>query len=588
MSGIGRNANGPGGRGAGRRPPPAPRAARRPPRPPNPADEPQFPLRRVLLGVALGSLTFAFILAAVLVTLNLTGRDSASRESDTPETPPVVPIAPEPPTEPPPFDPGLEDVDRPEPGPTPSPPAFDPDEPCGPGVSEPGAPAEAPVPETVPDDSTPPEAAPPSPFPPLGEDPFGPPSGEPGAATEGGLEPVPGPTSIGDLPGPDAPPKTPFEDVAAQGGVVPLPLPGSQEARAGLVRLVSICVDSPQECELSLRGGDVVFGEGLQLAVRCQDAADGTRCWQVSLGGGTSLAGAKKIGEFVLKDGALWFVWEDPTSPSGAALQFCLLHLEAGQEEVDCVLWQPQEIPPPRIDGQSRARTGQIRMDPKPPEEIADLLQVEFQPQGFPEHEIRAGPVVKLGQAAMIHILDGAASQEALLEIEVLCRPSDPLQLCYKIYGYQRTWHPKRGMESKRELVDRDWAEKEQKKFGEIRNRVQFELAQRRTEEKRLTNMLEILESNRPQSSSSVDPTALQLWATQRAMLNGQIMQTDTLVQQGERVLEIAKTNEAWSNDVLDAFNQLAKSGCMGLRIFADIDGHQVDVLRTNSQSLAR
>jgi len=602
----------------GRPEPPQQRAAARPPRPPR-RDSAGRPPMPILWGAGLGGLVFVIVAVAVFVSVRLSKQIAVSRSdtSPTPATATQTPPGHEEPTAPaeerpsgvlPGQRPGLPAAEAWPPGPwspMPRPPVREP------VPSERVTQGPAPAPNTEPAPGTggsegdgralPEEAPQDTPDQTVAE--AGMPGG-PGGQRPGNAEPPAEPDQRPPAAPPEEPPPPaesgPLDDIRARDRFLVLPPLGAPGGAGEPVELAKVLVDTPSECTLSVLGSDIVLGDGLSFVLECEDAEDGTRTWHVLLDAEARLGGAGQIGTFELRNRSLMFAWESTSSLSSKAarLRYCLLSVAAGGQSERCFLSEPERIEPPKIEFSKRASRVPIAFDVGSLPRVENL-RLDLQPEGLPRHEIDPPTGWKPGETGTIRVFklgpagrrseqlaevgeeteparQMANGSEPLMEIEVEFefgdKRSDRRGLCYRAFADAKTLEPDGSFEDKRTLISSD-------RLGSWQKALSHDKRTMLSREKRLEK--DVAQAQRAQLNRPVTP-ADQL---EQARMQSVLALMSSEIRKTQQAIRLFEAAEEKGNELKKLFESLEADGRLGFRIYVEIDGEQVEILRTKLES---
>lgn len=580
-------------------------------------------------------MTFALVAAAILMSVRLSKQMAVSRADTSPTPGTVTPTPPEQNPTPPPE---ARETVRPEAGseqPQPTPP----DEHArGSGGSE-SAGGDLPdenAERQAGEDAVPSEAADDDPGAGLPEDAAqvlpdhaaaeGGMPGDPRGGHPGNAEPPPAEPQA---PPPPAEPG-PLDDIRAKERLLVLPPPGAQSSAADPVELAKVLVDAPSECTLSVLGSDVVLGDGLAFVLECEDAEDGTRTWPVLLHAEARLGGAGQIGTFELRNRSLTFAWKSMPSRSSKAarLRYCLLSVAAGGQSERCFLSEPVEIEPPKVKFSKRASRAEIPLDADCVPQVENLC-LDLQPEGFPRHVIEplrrlrpgetgtirvfkldvaghrsdplaeaenaAEPLVKVddegeplpgvekerqplveaeneGEPLVVVDNEGEPLVEIEVEFEFGDKRSDKRGLAYRAFADVETPEIDGSTEDKRTVMSSDWLRSWQKTLSDDKRTM---LRRQKALEQ------EIAQAQRALLIRPATPAA----QAEQARVQSALPVVKSAIQKVQEMVRLSEAAEERGNEFKRLFERLEADGRLGFRIYVEIDGEEVEILRTKRES---
>lgn len=236
--------------------------------------------------------------------------------------------------------------------------------------------------------------------------------------------PTPAPTEQPPAPVVEANAFDEIEQIGRRFNIPPFP---SDPAHSGeWVRLTAVKVPSPADLSLTILGAETAFGKELQVEITRKSQPAAAAEWTVLVHSKADVSASQMpIGTFALDNGSLRFRWDPRASPSlfPGRLRYCLLRLEYKDQHVDVSLSAPVVSPPVQVTVKG---TQFLRKDRRDVPSLPPIDQLHFEAilVGLPG---RSGPEKKelLPSIPGIITLEDPAGGKPLLDLELKLVPQD-------------------------------------------------------------------------------------------------------------------------------------------------------------------
>lgn len=415
------------------------------------------------------------------------------------------------------------------------------------------------------------------------------------------IEPKPAP--------PPKPARGPFEEIRARHSALPLPVWKHILSRddATSHKLVGLPIADPKDCSLEILGSEQILGEGRSFTIRrSEKAKPGVPTWSVLAKAKSALGGPSEIAEFCLENDALHFRWFNaPNSAKPKCLQFCLLKIQAAGDEEQCSLYESRVEPPLPLDfsGQSYWALP-LQPEAAPAEELlrlgVTLEGMTFDVSGSMPMSCKQKCIFSLRQTA--GKVDGERFFELELEFGSL---TEGYFVRFRRFGFIR--QPGSTNASWRQPIDETYVSDLRRRIprqittlGQKIGRLEHDIDQKKKELQRLQTDLQKWQSQKnmyapPKDQGgdrppepAVDRRTLEAIDRHIAMYAGQVklckpelegLEKELRTSRGDK--EMCEKDRVWCDEMDKLFVKLRHDVKLHYRVFALIDGKQVDLIRT-------
>jgi len=241
-----------------------------------------------------------------------------------------------------------------------------------------------------------------------------------------------------------------FEEIEQGGRRFSIPPFPTDPAHSGdWLRLASVKVASPANLSLTILGAETAFGKELQAGIARKSETATAAEWTVLVHSKVDVsASGMPIGTFALDHGSFRFRWDSGASASvfPGRFRYCLLRLEYEDQHVDVALSAPVVKPLAALNVKG---TQFLRKDPRdaPTSPPIDQLHFEAILAGLPGWSIPEKRELLPSTPALISLADTAGGKP-LLDLELRLVPQDDswnLRVTYlgHIPSTHRTTHQK-------------------------------------------------------------------------------------------------------------------------------------------------
>lgn len=357
-----------------------------------------------------------------------------------------------------------------------------------------------------------------------------------------------------------------FADIIGRDRRLLLPEPGPR----GPVELAKILVDSPTECELSLHGVEIAFGDGPTPTIEQTDA-DGVRTWTILVKAG--LGKGRPIVVFSLAGQSLTCECKEARFGPGYVehLRYCLLVLKAKGESVSCFLSEPREVEPPKVSFLKHEQTVAIPLAAHWLTQ-AEHLRIDVEFADFPPYDV--DPAGDLGhkEVATVHVSPPESDDAGVLNVGLEFEAAVDMEVCFEV---DRTcmlvlstftlpeWREPGADSEGKVKINRSWLASEAKDLNEEMSTVRA--AQRKIDDELRKAGIQMTAGGGRQAAT------MQRNAETKNRLN-------------EDRRKYAEAVEAWQTDMRKIFDAVEAEGRIKFRLYVKIRDEQIVLLQTRDE----
>lgn len=342
-------------------------------------------------------------------------------------------------------------------------------------------------------------------------------------------------------------------------GILELPDPSLPQNAGGRESKLACVPADPADYSLALLGSQIAVPKrsGVRFALEPVRNVKGPLEWCVRATIENTLA-SDAIARLRISQESLMFKWEPRISRSlqPDRLRYCVLEIRSGDERKQWPLTRPEEITPASL----RADAGKFEVQPalmlaKLPD--TEHLRFDFRIAGLEGYDTRAAEAIVISRTASIIVYQpGVPESRRFLDLRL--RPhtaADKFSVEVQLMSHQ-TWLQGRSKIVKEDLISRI-------SLGDLTTKCSKD---GQTYEKELATISEERQQALRTSAGDRDSKLEELKTRKSDALMGK---------------QLADQNKVWCDNMRGLLSQLESHGRIHLRVFIEIGGQEVDVVRT-------
>jgi hypothetical protein len=367
----------------------------------------------------------------------------------------------------------------------------------------------------------------------------------------------------------------PLADLVARNRILTLPPHNLEGNKDEPQEIAKIGIDSSQQCELTLLGGDRVLGSSSRLELATTDGADGSRLWTVIIRGNQSLGSNIPVATFCIINHALMFQWKKEGQINSAdLLRYCLLNIQTGSDKVCCFLNSPKLLESPKLSFLSPTSSISIPADRK---EIPDLsaLQVDLKIENYANYKITPSEAVKIGQTALIQFVDANGdvnADEPIVDLEAVLKADGKCVLTYQAFVHPTDKQSTSKSNPHKERITRNWLTKQVKTLKDQKARAA-------KDQKKYEMNVQMLSKKIEEYSRTHDKDA------QLEKMKKNLDQAQNDVLKIEDDLEKISNAEELTQRVEQVVEALDEHATISFHIYMEIAGEKVTIVQAKSSA---